>query len=360
VPWSARLFRELAERELTQPAEVVLGKVSLQRLSARQRVYRVRTAATDVVVKQALTAAHPGALTHELDFYDSVNNGALRHSELAGHVPVVVSSEPSAATVVLETVHGILLAEELFGEGRARLPGPAATFGTLVAGMHGLRPTDQSLPSRAGISLPSIFNFLFPDSSGYLTLTGGQIEILRTLQRFPDLMQAVSSIRDTWSDSAFIHGDLSLSNVMISTNGSRIVLLDWEHAGPGDPGWDIGTVLAEWLGHWILSIPIVPAMSISHLSSFARLPLHLISCRIEAFWTAYAKARGYPEAATNTQLLAATQFAGVRLFQKTLEHAYARTALSGHEQLLMQLGMNLVMTPERAIGSLFGSDDELQ
>ena len=65
------------------------------------------------------------------------------------------------------------------------------------------------------------------------------------------------------------------------------MLIDWEVAGPGPAAFDVGTVLAEYLGAWIGSIPIVEPADPGRLVARARHPLDRMRPAVHEFWSAY-------------------------------------------------------------------------
>ena len=92
-----------------------------------------------------------------------------------------------------------------------------------------------------------------------------------------------------------MHGDLRWDNCLAFAPAgrrrrTRVLLVDWEFAGPGRPAYDVGTVLAEYLRSWVGSIPILePANPVDSPAQAAR-PLQRMRPAMQAFWAAYAAA----------------------------------------------------------------------
>ena len=75
-----------------------------------------------------------------------------------------------------------------------------------------------------------------------------------------------------WRNDAWIHGDLSCTNVLV--HGDDLVLLDLEHAGLGDPSWDLAAAVG------------------SLTTTLGALAPDLLEASLTSLWTAYLQAGG--------------------------------------------------------------------
>ena len=93
-----------------------------------------------------------------------------------------------------------------------------------------------------------------------------------------------------------IHGDVRWGNCLAlrgaSSRWTRLQLIDWELCGAGDPAFDVGAFLGEYLGAWLRSIPIANPRDAGRLRAHARLPLRRMRPALGAFWDAYARQSG--------------------------------------------------------------------
>jgi aminoglycoside phosphotransferase (APT) family kinase protein len=156
------------------------------------------------------------------------------------------------------------------------------------------------------------------------------------------------------SADAIVHGDLRWENcVVVAAPGSRrrtrMMLVDWELAGPGPAGFDVGTILAEYLAKWVGSIPILEPRDPSRFVDRARHPLRVMRPPVQAFWTAYCSARTTPP-----PLARVVELTAVRLLQAAVEQALRSAAISAHAVALVQLADNLLRGPEDAAVGLLG------
>ena len=126
-----------------------------------------------------------------------------------------------------------------------------------------------------------------------------------------------------------------------------MLLVDWELAGRGDPAFDVGSVLAEYLRVWVGSIPIVEPVDPGRLVARARHPLASMRPAIHAFWSAYRSA--HPVA-----LRRVVELGAVRLLQTAVERAQGLSFPSAHVVTLVQLADNMLRRPDDAAAALLG------
>jgi len=149
-------------------------------------------------------------------------------------------------------------------------------------------------------------------------------------------------------------GDLRWDNCLAvappgSARRTRLVILDWELAGPGAAGFDVGTVLAEYLRAWVGSIPIVEPGDPGRLVARAGHPLRRMQPALQAFWSAYRL-----ENPVQPTLRRVIELSAVRILQIAVERAQGLAAPSAHVVTLVQLADNMLRGPEDAALSLLG------
>lgn len=258
-------------------------------------------------------------------------------------------ADPTRALVVTTHVDGTHLVDELFNEREKPANPIAENLGQLLASVHAL-PMRLVANERDGPRyIPSMFDHVLPSVDALPELTGAQVGIVRTLQRFPALVSEVEALRLAWSSSAFIHGDLSASNILLPRDEFTPVIADWELAGAGDPAWDTGTVLAEWLSYWVSSMPITQGIELDRLAAMAGISYVDVITAFRTFWHAYVRTRSFNDDERSRLHSLTVRMCGVRLFQKAMEYGYRSHAPTGREQLLMQVGMNCLLTPEHVL-----------
>jgi aminoglycoside phosphotransferase (APT) family kinase protein len=190
-------------------------------------------------------------------------------------------------------------------------------------------------------------------------LTDAAIELVGAIQRSEELCAALDALHASPRGDASIHGDVRWDNVLTarppdgtSERRARVLLLDWETAGPGDPSQDVGAFFGEYLGAWMRSIPIVDPADPGRLIASAGRPLARMRPAINAFWHAYSDHDGGER--DGLLLRRAARFAAVRVLASAYEESLARSVLSASAHFALQLSMNILRRPDQAIAHLLG------
>jgi aminoglycoside phosphotransferase (APT) family kinase protein len=331
---------------LVKPRDVVEEGLAVTDVSRRNCVFLATTrSGPSFVVKQA------GPRTARTLAHEAAVLGALAGmAELAGRVPVVVHHEPAARRLVVSTPGGA----RDWGDHRGRFPRiPARVLGRTLAALHRL-PSD-------GVEAPPpdvdrMWALLLPEPPHELVLdlSAAAQDLVARIQADDHLCRRLEELRSTPGDEVLVHGDLRWANCLAlaapgSERRTRVVLADWELAGPGPAAFDVGTVLAEYLSVWIGSIPIGDPRDPGRLLARARHPLERMRPAIHDFWAAYRVAN--PLGPTLRRVV---ELGAVRLLQTAVEHAQDRVAPTAHIVTLVQLADNLLRHPEDAALTLLG------
>ncbi|QSE84949.1 phosphotransferase family protein [Rhodococcus koreensis] len=90
------------------------------------------------------------------------------------------------------------------------------------------------------------------------SLPGELPRMLSFLHAANDFDAALAEIRSRTYTPCFVHGDAKLDNVLVSPTG-EVCLVDWEFGGIGDPAWDLGAAMGDFILRWIVSARVAPA-----------------------------------------------------------------------------------------------------
>jgi thiamine kinase-like enzyme len=169
----------------------------------------------------------------------------------------------------------------------------------------------------------------------------------------------LEELRDDWRLSALIHRDLKWDNCLLRTGPvpegeSNLKIVDWELAGLGDPCWDAGSVLNDYLTSWLLSIPTTGEMPPADFLKLARYPLEKMHPALRTFWTSYVgRLKLDPESESQWQLRA-VRYAAARLLQTAFEQMQMSSHLTATVICSLQLGLNMLKRPDEAAIRLLG------
>ncbi|HEX5619829.1 MAG TPA: phosphotransferase [Solirubrobacteraceae bacterium] len=323
---------------VVKPQAVIDEDFRVVDASRRNAVFLATTSTGPTYVVKQAPAGDGSSLAHEA----TVLRLLAGVPALAPHVPEVVVLDGSC--LVLRTP----------GQGRdwsdhrGRFPlVPARVLGRLLARLHGLT---VALPE----ARDPVFALRLPEPSYdlVLELSAGARDLLARIQRSDFLCNRLEEVGGSLRGGALVHGDLRWDNCLAlpapgGTRRTRVLVLDWELAGPCDPAFDVGSVLSEYLRVWVGSVPIVEPVDPGRLVAHAHHPLAAMRPAMQAFWSAY-KHPGAPALRHVVELCA------VRLLQTAVERAQGVDAPAAHVITLVQLADNMLRRPEEAVFSLLG------
>jgi aminoglycoside phosphotransferase (APT) family kinase protein len=278
---------------------------------------------------------------------------------LATLLPVVLAYDPAAGVLVLEAARDARDVRERHAGGRFSRE-LAATTGRALALLHRVRP-DALDNHPAPWSSRSSLQLHRPKLQAAREMTSAAIALIRAVQRSAELCGALDELRAAPYDPALIHGDLRWDNVLTartprsaSTRRSRVLLLDWESAGRGDPSLDLGAWFGEYLYAWVCSIPFVDPDDPGRLVADARLPLARMRPALNAFWQSYARHGASDERELARVLRRAARHAAVRVLTCAYEESMSRDELAGSARFALRLSLNVLQRPDEALAHLLG------
>jgi thiamine kinase-like enzyme len=336
----------LIERGLISPRAVVEGQVVIRDLSRRNHNFAVECSrGPSFLVKQGLGADGRAGITHEAVVYRTLS----AVPGLGPYLTCLLDYEPREHILVLELLPR---ARDLHNHCRqlGRFPiGKATAIADALGILHTLTREE---PRYAPSEPPSVLRLHLPDLTMLHELSGPAIELLQAVQRIQGLADALAGLQEDWRIGSFTHGDLRLDNVVVfRPTGSKrggIKLVDWEAAGPGDPCWDLGSVLAHYLSLWATSVPVGTRMPLRRALGFARYSLASMRPSIQAFWRRYTERAAVETDTADAWLTQAVRMAAARLVQSAFEEAQVTPRLSTSALLQVQLASNLMREPEAA------------
>jgi aminoglycoside phosphotransferase (APT) family kinase protein len=325
---------------LVKPRDVVEEDLAIVDASRRNCVFLATTRAGPTFVVKQAGPRSTRTLAHEAAVLAALADA----TELADRVPAVVHYEPAARRLVVSTPGGA----RDWGDHRGRFPRiPARVLGRTLAALHRL-PAEAVEELPEGVDRMWALSLPEPPHELVLDLSAGAQDLVARVQASDYLCRRLDELRGMGDDAVPVHGDLRWANCLTlaapaSQRRTRVVLVDWELAGPGAAAFDVGTVLAEYLSAWIGSIPIVEPGDPGRLVARARHPLERMRPAIHDFWSAYRLVNPLGPA-----LRRVIELAAVRLLQTAVEHAQGLAVPTAHVMTLLQLADNMLRHPEDA------------
>jgi hypothetical protein len=240
----------------------------------------------------------------------------------------------------------------VFGHGWAR------AVADRLARCHAVRPVDGTAGDGAGpIRLIEQAPFLAWDR-----VTPEQVasqpeaftEFVEIVQNTDGLTASLRALRGAWQPGCLIHADAKSDNTMVRSRsmpgGAGLRLVDWELAGWGDPAWDAGTVIGDYLHYWLASIRPTADGTLGDWLAGARIPFDRVRGALSAFWGAYTRQGALAPAGPD--VARAVGYAGVFLLDRALASAVIMGSLPSSALCSLQVAKQLIRDPESAAGTL--------
>jgi aminoglycoside phosphotransferase (APT) family kinase protein len=315
------------------PSAVVDDELAVVDVSRRNGVFLAVARSGDVIVVKQAGPHSAATLDHEAHVLSALGC----RPALAGHVPQVVHHDPAAGRLVLRTARGGRDWRKAHRDGSRHALEPARRLGRLLATVHAV-DADEIAPRPADVRPMWALDLPEPDFERALTLSQASRELVALIQREDELCDTLRALAARAPES-FTHGDLRWDNCLrLPENGSRrrtrVLLLDWELAGRGDPAFDVGTVIAEYIANRLESVPVLDG------TAYPEAGRRLAGSVIHAFWTAYCNASARPP---TLDLVA--QLTGVRLLQAAVERTQDTDDVDSTAVLLLRTAGDLLLEP---------------
>jgi thiamine kinase-like enzyme len=348
----------LLERELISARSIAVGDLTIVNVSRRNRNFKVLSKdGPCYMIKQGEDGGTgPGTLYHEAFAYRFLSTASTVCSQ--GFLPILCDFDEPRNVLVLElttrahNLRHFQVRRKKFGLVIARRIGHA------LAALHSL-PLTHSGGRFDSWYQPWAFTLALPDHSIFRDISSANLDLIRTIQSYPIFRKRLVEVQDRWEPRALLHGDFKWDNcVAFATPGSewttRVRIVDWEFAGIGDPCWDVGSVLTDYLMTWLMSIPVTGESTPERWVELAGFPLESMRPSIAAFWNAYRERTAWKGDAARGFILKSTELCAVRLLQTLYEHLHQSAAIGGSIYCALQLVLNLLERPEEGAAQLLG------
>jgi hypothetical protein len=350
---------------LLSPKDIVRGGVEVVSVARRNHNFRVITSGGPCwFLKQGIGPEGHRGIAREAAVYDLLKRTGHTARDFAGILPAYYRFDPGMGLLVLDSKPDLQSFFEYQGARRRISRAKASGVGRALALIHRevVEPEDPANGHRS--LLPFGLRLHQPDVSIYEFASQGCLEVIKTVQESSELSEALDSVGAEWRGESFIHGDARWDNCLVgarqrSGGSQRTWLVDWELARTGDPYWDTGAHLGEYLHCWIRSAPLSGATPPARFIEFARTPLISLWPAIQAFWTAYTSVRKLGPSQAGNALIRTIRYAGSWLVQAAFEAAQGAAHASCHTICMLQVAANVLHRPREAAARLLGLSPSL-
>ncbi len=336
----------LLRRGLLSAEAVVGGGIVVRDVSSKNRNFAaVVEGGPSYLLKQGRSAEGATTVAREAAVFEEL---VARGEELDRHLPAVVDWDPDEGLLIFELLRE---AEDLRARHMRTQGFPAALgaqLGSALGTLHReMRATYPEAPT------PWVLSIHRPDSGVFRNSSAANLELIGIVQNAEGLGERLDELRQGWRVETLIHQDAKWENCLVGGD-ERLHLVDWELAVAGDPHWDLGTAIGQYLGAWLSSIPVVAGEPPERFPALARFPLDAMKGALRALCEAYAGASDGRPALAEEPLQRAVSYAGARLLQDAFEGSQFAQRLNSTAILHLQLGSNLIQRPAVAAERLLG------
>ncbi|MCU0535359.1 MAG: aminoglycoside phosphotransferase family protein [Hydrococcus sp. Prado102] len=253
----------------------------------------------------------------------------------------------------------------------------AASIGTTLASIH-----------RSTFNSQEYKDFLFKDSQQkieppkYLIrglekvtpeifgrVSQDNLAFFKLYQRYNSLQEAILELKNAYQCSCLIHNDLKLDNILLHLEWEETIaktkhcedsivrIIDWELFTWGDPGYDLGKILASYLKMWLRSLTIAGDIDLKTALQLATTPLELLQPSMASLIKAYFHI--FPEILESRPdfFKRVIQFTGISLLRKVWLSIHHCEPFTNSKVCMLQVAKTLLCDPQIAISNVFGTTE---
>jgi hypothetical protein len=330
---AGNLITTLLDARLVDAAAVLGGRVGVVDLSRRNAVHGI---VVDAELRHVVKLLPPVPPWPEADAYTEL--AALAGSDAFLPVHRLISGMLIVEVAPGTTTFPVHRAEHGLGLMSAHLVGRSLRALHDLGIGSGSSAEPRPLPGLLGIPVT-----MTPAS--WWATSGANRQLFSALHQLPSQpLEALGRLGDLWRPRAWVHGDLKFDNLVIENDRSeprarpmRVRLIDWEFASPGDPGWDLGSLVAQVLHEWLSSMKVAKGHDVSLASEGATVPLS----DGDRWFAQLLATYGQHDLDSDSMF----RFAGARLLQFAYERNSSLSRISPTALAVAQVGANLLDDP---------------
>lgn len=347
----------LSKKGLLDQRAIVDGWVQVERVSRRNLCFRVTTAlGPHSFIKQGLGVERAATVAREAAFLHAID-AAPDAKRLRRVLPRVRDWDEERHILIFDLVPGARSMDEHHhrtGRWSSALAHHAALA---LRRLHRWQPASTGSGIEGESRPPWVLSIHRPEQAFLNRMSGGSLDVIKIAQAARPLVAELEALRIGWQPESIIHADVKWDNFVVHPTGKAhapsLTLVDWEMVQLGDPLWDVGAYLSQYLDTWIASIPASENSPLSQARA-AAVPLQRLQPALQQFWKSYAGHAGLELGDGGAALQQTVRYAAARLVQTAIEAESLRPMASNTSVLRLQVAENMLQRPGEAAISLFG------
>ncbi len=359
IPQEATLY--LKRRGFISAEDIVDGDLEIVDVSRRNCNFKVITNhGPSYLLKQGSNADKIASLVNEAAIYRLLQSN-FKDNRSNRYMPRFFAHDAQEHILIVEFVQDSRDLRDHHGRIGRVSPALGARMGTALAELH-RRHCDKNDMQNSCIRViepPGVLSLHCPTLTTLRNFSATNVRVIEILQQFDEFGEFLDGLRNEWRTETLIHCDLRWDNWLVPIRGRHggnygLKIVDWELAGMGDPCWDVGSVIADYLGFWLFSIPVSSDTPPDRLLDLARYPLQSMQPAVLHFWQSYALHMELSAARSREWLVRAMRYSAAQLLLTTVAQMEVATRITGHAICCLQLAHNILRQPEEAIVALLG------
>ena len=178
-------------------------------------------------------------------------------------------------------------------------------------------------------------------------------------QYYESLEAAIAELANEWHPCCLTHNDLKFNNILVHSRWDQldnclVRLIDWEACAWGDPAFDLGTLVANYLGIWLHSLIVDPIIELEESLQLAVTPLEVLQPSMLALIRAYLNAYSMIVEYHRDFILRVIRFAGLVLIHQIQEMIQYRKYFDNAGICQLQVAKTLLTRPQESVLTIFG------
>ncbi|MEH2118272.1 phosphotransferase family protein [Nostoc sp.] len=330
-----------------------------------------------LLIKQERNVNNKDAAPHDL-FQEWLFHRLLQQFPVLGNIsaiaPLVVHFDEENSILVRNYLSEYLELAIFYHNNEIFPPQIASAIGTSLAGLHRATYNRREYRDFMATAPEGEFRYGFYNPAQGLESIGPEIfgtvptdalKFYLLYQQSESLESAIADLAYDWNPCCLTHNDLKLNNILVHSRWEKldnclVRLIDWEACSWGDPAFDLGTLLASYLGIWLKSLVVDPTIELEESLHLALTPLEILQPSIVALIRAYINAFPMILEYRSDFILRVIQFAGLALIHQIQDMITCRKSFNNADICMLQVAKSLLIMPQQAILTIFGiSESEI-
>jgi hypothetical protein len=194
-------------------------------------------------------------------------------------------------------------------------------------------------------------------------ITKENLTFFKLYQRYKRFGEAIADLKNAYQCCCLIHKDLKLDNILLHLEWEKTIshqepivrIIDWELFAWGDPGYDLGSMLANYLKIWLRSLTVSADIDLETALHLATTPLELLQPSLVALTKAYFA--NFPEIVELRPDFCkrVVQFIGLALLRKVWLEINYHEPFNNSRLCMLQVAKTLLCDPEQSVPTIFGT-----